>query len=721
MIKYRVVVLLACIASALASGCGGESPEGVAAVAMTEAGANSLSLDIALIPVSAETQPAGHEANAVAVWVNTGAPASSRIYGTAGTSGVETYDMNGMRLAVMETEGEIKGLDVLPAFASEAGTMPLLVALDVHSPAVAVFSIDPVTGDLSRRELAGINLEGSYEGLCAYQSLLDKQSYIFLTKGSGKLEQWWLRDAGAGDIHARHVRDLAVASEAGFCTTDSTSHSLFVSEKEVGIWRFNADVETEVVPEIIDIVKFGAITEEVGGLAVYRSPAGMALLMASDAATGRIHFYDMNNDYTLLSRASLQGEGAVDGVEEAGGLLASAADFTGSFSAGLLVATDDDNEESASNYKLVAWRDVEAALGLQQRISRDATPPARAGFVAVQAGLQTAPVATPGDAADDPAIWVHPTDPSLSTLIGTNKQGGLYVYDLRGNVIQYLEDGQINNVDLRYNFALGGEQVDLVTASNRTDASINIYRVDPASGRLTEVADGLQATNMADTYGACMYQHPVTRATYVFVNDSSGLYRQWQLHDSGNGRVRTDLVREFSVPSQPEGCAADDEYGVLYVGEEDEALWLFDATADGDSEGRVIASIAENPAVKDDFEGVAIYYGESGNGYLIVSSQGNDSYAVYDRRGGNRYLGSFVVTANPVLDIDGASETDGLDVISTPLGEDFPFGLFIAQDGRNLMPAAYQNYKAAAWEHIADALELEKHTGWNPRAAVLRH
>src|SRR5688572_22315589 len=70
---------------------------------------------------------------------------------------------------------------------------------------------------------------------------------------------------------------------------------------------------------------------------------------------------------------------------------------------------------------------------------------ARAQF-AVPAGRETAPVPSGGDAADDPAIWVHPTDRDLSVVIGTDKESGLAVYDLAGNQLQFLPHGSINNV-----------------------------------------------------------------------------------------------------------------------------------------------------------------------------------------------------------------------------------------------------------------------------------
>ncbi|HEV2950851.1 MAG TPA: phytase, partial [Actinomycetota bacterium] len=67
----------------------------------------------------------------------------------------------------------------------------------------------------------------------------------------------------------------------------------------------------------------------------------------------------------------------------------------------------------------------------------------------VGATVETDPVAHGGDAADDAAIWVHPTDPALSTIIGTDKLGGLAVYDLSGAQLQLLDPARrMNNVDL---------------------------------------------------------------------------------------------------------------------------------------------------------------------------------------------------------------------------------------------------------------------------------
>ena len=69
------------------------------------------------------------------------------------------------------------------------------------------------------------------------------------------------------------------------------------------------------------------------------------------------------------------------------------------------------------------------------------------------------------DAADDPSIWIHPADPSKSLILGTNKKGGISVYNLRGEEIHYYRVGNANNVDVRYGFQFGNGNVSRWTSS----------------------------------------------------------------------------------------------------------------------------------------------------------------------------------------------------------------------------------------------------------------
>ena len=231
--------------------------------------------------------------------------------------------------------------------------------------------------------------------------------------------------------------------------------------------------------------------------------------------------------------------------------------------------------------------------------------------------------------------------------------------------------------------------------------------MDAATAQLVNVADGVQPTGLSDPYGQCMYRSRRTGRTYVFISDPDGLVRQWELAPTRNGKVRAKKVRDLKFSSQTEGCVADDESGILYVAEEDVGLWRVTAEPSKGSSPTSVDTVANNPKLKDDLEGVGLYDLGGGRGYLIVSSQGNNSYAVYRRDGDNSYLGSFSVIADPARGIDGISETDGLDVSSANLGPGFETGAMIAQDGRNLLPVENQNFKFVPWSEIAAALNLE--------------
>jgi 3-phytase len=307
---------------------------------------------------------------------------------------------------------------------------------------------------------------------------------------------------------------------------------------------------------------------------------------------------------------------------------------------------------------------------------------------------ETEPMPHAGDSADDPAIWVNSADPALSAIVGTDKEGGIAVYDMSGRQLQYLADGKMNNVDLRTDFRLGDGAITLVTAGDRTHNTIAIYQLDPATRRLEDVAAGPIAT--LEVYGSCMYHSAITGKYYYIVNSKAGDVEQWELFDNGRGRVDARKVRAFSVGSQTEGCVADDELGRLYIGEEQVAIWRYGAEPDDASPRVRVDSAGDGGRLTSNIEGLTIVYGEAGAGYLIASSQGNSSYAIYRRDGDNAYVSSFTLGAGE--GIDAVGETDGIDATAANLGPSFPHGIFVAQDGKN--DGDNQNFKLVPLETI---------------------
>lgn len=325
---------------------------------------------------------------------------------------------------------------------------------------------------------------------------------------------------------------------------------------------------------------------------------------------------------------------------------------------------------------------------------------------AVTARAETDPVASGGDAADDAAIWVHPRDPAQSLVVGTDKQRGLVLYDLAGRQLQDLPDGRMNNVDLREGFPLAAGPAILVAATNRSQQTISFYRLDPDARRLERIGPDLP-TGFQDPYGFCLYASG-DGAFYAFATEArSGHVRQWRLRAEGDA-IRGELVRQFAVGSQAEGCAADDETGDLYVAEEEVALWKYAAGPDGGSRRSRIDTVGGRNGLAADLEGVAIWRGREGRGWIVVSNQGANNYAVYRREGSHEFVGLFKVVADAARGIDGTSDTDGIELTSLSLGDDYPDGLLVVQDGSNDPAGRGQNFKLVSWRDVAAALGLDR-------------
>jgi 3-phytase len=325
--------------------------------------------------------------------------------------------------------------------------------------------------------------------------------------------------------------------------------------------------------------------------------------------------------------------------------------------------------------------------------------------------------------ADDPAIWVNQADRSKSRVIGTAKNGGLRVYDLTGREVQSIappEGGRFNNVDLMKAFGR-----DLAVVTDRGLDQLRVYRIDP-NGRLTDVTsadapllfsrDQAEVETQATGYGLATYgryavvsRRHTTRLGLFRLEERGGRigYRMTDVLDLPkqfrlpNGEVWTPCLEPGEDP-QVEGMVVDAEAGVLYAAQEDVALWRI--TLDGDrfvGVPRIVERIAEygvpatyDPATEEctpgtdpgyggrihaDVEGATIYPTGPRDGYLIVSSQGDSRFFVYDRRT-NRPLRTFQVVDG--RNTDGVQHSDGAAVTPVAL-PGYPKGLLVLHDGEN--------------------------------------
>jgi|GEM_PF-255017 len=307
------------------------------------------------------------------------------------------------------------------------------------------------------------------------------------------------------------------------------------------------------------------------------------------------------------------------------------------------------------------------------------------------------------DAADDPAIWINKENPEKSLILGTNKESGLHVYDLQGNELQFLNVGCLNNVDLRDGFLVNNKEVALVAASNCTLNTISLFFIDKNTRTVSDTIVNIQSS-INSVYGLCMYKNPQRNKYYVFINGKGAEVEQWEIYiESSNLNAR--LVREFIVNSKPEGMVADDEKGLLYIGIEEEGIIKLNAEPDSEYEHEWLtgSSPKENKYISSDIEGLALYKTPNKT-YLLASSQGNFSFALFEVSKSVRYLFSFTINDGM---IDGVEETDGIEIINFPVNENYPEGMLVVHDGYNFQNDSIQaqNFKFISWEKIKRMIE----------------
>ncbi|MCQ8188757.1 phytase [Streptomyces rugosispiralis] len=381
-----------------------------------------------------------------------------------------------------------------------------------------------------------------------------------------------------------------------------------------------------------------------------------------------------------------------------------------------------------------------------------------------------------GDAsADDPAIWRDPDDPTRSLVLGTAKVGGLRVYDLAAREVQSLpapkapgagdKPGRINNVDVI-------EGTDLAVATDRGRDKLVVYSVDPGrgTGPVKDVtaqdsapyifsADQDEVNKQATAYGLASWKDRKTgRIHAVVTQETTNKVALLELTKEAGGTYGYRTIRTIGIPTaftlpngkrwapcedpgeQPylEGMRVDPANGMLYAGQEDVGVWRMRADLTG--EPTLIDKVKDYgvPYTQDpgtgecvpgedpgfggdhlvaDVEGITLLERPGGGGYVVVSSQGDSTFAMYDRdpAKGNAFVRSFrVVAGRGEGAIDGADGTDSLDIVNESFGGKYPQGLAVIQDapdtptvdGDDGEPREGSNYKYVDLRNLSAATGL---------------
>lgn len=303
--------------------------------------------------------------------------------------------------------------------------------------------------------------------------------------------------------------------------------------------------------------------------------------------------------------------------------------------------------------------------------------------------------------SDDPAIWIHPEDPSKSLILGTDKGGSIFVFDLDGKIIPEKTVsgmGRMNNIDVAYGFPLGGETIDIAVATDRNEEKIRIFRLPD----MMPIDNGGIAAFVGETddrraMGLAIYTRPSDRAFFAIVSrkfGQSGSYLwQYLLEDAGDGSIKATKVRafgEFVGGKEIEAIAVDNELGYVYYSDETAGVHKYLADPDAPDADLELAFFGIDEFAQDQ-EGISIYKINDGTGYILVSDQQTNTFRVYRREGepGDPHDHQLV----KVVKVS-TNESDGSDVTNVPVDERFPSGLFVAMSDN-------QTFHYYSWDDIA--------------------
>ncbi len=319
------------------------------------------------------------------------------------------------------------------------------------------------------------------------------------------------------------------------------------------------------------------------------------------------------------------------------------------------------------------------------------------------------------DDPDDPAIWIHPSDPSKSLIIGTNKVaapvGAVVVFGLDGTIRQTIAGvDRPNNIDIEQGVRLGDRTLDIAVVAERLQQRLRVFSIHADGAGLAELGTvpvlAGETGDRSEPMGIGLYKRPSDGAVFAIVAPKLGgatdYLWQYRLDADGPRGVKGTLVRRFgnfsgigAAPGEVgeiEAIVVDDALGYVYYSDERYAVRKWHADPGHQAAGQELAAFGLT-GYQGDREGLAIYSRVGGTGYLVSTDQipGGSVFKLYRREGEPGAPHTHVVVREIKTSAD---ETDGIEATSTAL-PGFPEGLLVT------MNSGPRNFALFDWARLA--------------------
>lgn len=382
------------------------------------------------------------------------------------------------------------------------------------------------------------------------------------------------------------------------------------------------------------------------------------------------------------------------------------------------------------------------------------------------------PAGSPANAdADDPAIWVHPTRPERTVVLGTLKEGGLAAFDLRGRTLGTYpapaapnpdaKPGRFNNVDVLSRVPVGGERRDLAFVSDRGRDRIRVFEVDgrgsAAGSRVVRdvtdpstkpvfSASEAEVDEQRSAYGLAAGFDRRTGTPLVLTNRRNET-RIALLHvvAGKGGAVDTTVVTTLDLPTsfrlpdgttwapcgepderpQLEGMVVDSAHGVAYAAQEDVGIWKIPLRAGGFGKPELLDKVRSFgvPQRFDEATEECVPDGADpgfGGKWLTADAEGlalGEDELIASSQGDSRFVLYDRTGRNKALGEftvgkgrgnDSVEHSDGGAVVTADLGPKYPKGLLVLHDGERRPAVGDQATTGFAYVSWKDVLNTVK-------------
>ena len=311
---------------------------------------------------TAPTGVAGDTADDPAIWIDTSDPAASLVVtNEKNVRRLTVLDLSGQVVQRITTAGFVGNVDVRADIvaAAQSGIRLWRVATTAEGP-----RLEPA------QEQSG-NASTGGEGLCMYDpgapGVGDGLYVVNVQRSTFRVRMHPLTDADADTLLQVQpaVRQFFLGSEGEGCVVDDATGALYLSEEDVGIWKYDLTAAGTVPPRVRLASLDANLSADVEGLALV---GGELIASAQNVVAPRENWYSRYDALTgqHLGRFRIVDGPSSDDCDQTDGIAAHGGYLGPAFPQGLFVCQDGYNDapgtSGTQNFKLAPLHLVDGVL-----------------------------------------------------------------------------------------------------------------------------------------------------------------------------------------------------------------------------------------------------------------------------------------------------------------------------------------------------------------------